>query len=442
MKSFCVKKALAALLSVLLAVSVLAVFCGCEKKEGDGSGKLRVVATLFVPYDFARIIGGDLADVSMLLPFGTETHTYDPSVKDIAKISSADLFFYTGDELEVWAKKTLDGAECRGVISDLSEGIVLLENGEEEEEEHHEEEGHSDLDSHIWTSPKNALLMAHTVLDAYCNADPVHKDEYWANAEKLFSDIASLDRRLEADAGEYDGRTVFFGGRFAFRYLFEEYGFNCASVLHGCSEESEPSIRDISEIASRMMAEGATTVFAEESGGGRIASSLSEETGAEVLILHSCHNISADEAKAGESYISIMDKNIDRLETALFGEKRTESVAEAALEESAAEKEGSDEESGNAEAGGDEAASEKNTEKAKAPLAALDAAGEEAARAAAGAYYGGTVFEVVSLTLLESDESHARFESALTKGGKAVEPNREIVLEKIGGEWIVVGEGY
>lgn len=307
------------IIAVLSAILLTLCSCGAEYKD---DGKLSVVATLFPQYDFAQAIGGNRANVTMLLPFGSESHTYDPSIKDITLVSNADMFVYTGESLERWAAELVGSTADSGcTVLDLSESVMLLEGADEDVHEHNGEDEKSDhthdFDGHIWTNPENAILMAESIRDAYISLDPEGEDYYRDNAEGLIKQLRGLSERLEKLSETYDGRTVYFGGRFAFLYMFEACGFSYKSPYHGCGEESEPSIRVIAEISDSMKKDGAKYIFCEEMSEGKIASALASETGATVLLLHSCHNLSLDEAKAGETYISLMNKNIENLERVL-----------------------------------------------------------------------------------------------------------------------------
>lgn len=305
------------IIAVLFAVLLTLCSCGVAHKD---DGKLSVVTTLFPQYDFAQAIGGNRANVTMLLPFGSESHTYDPSIKDITIVSNADMFVYTGESLERWAAELVENTVDSGCsVIDLSKNITLLEGVAEDDHDHesHESEHTHDFDGHIWTNPENAIVMAENIRDAYISLDPEGKDYYTANAERLTEQLHNLSEKLEKLSDNYDGRTVYFGGRFAFLYMFDACGFNYKSPYHGCGEESEPSIRVIAEISEAMKKDGAKYIFKEEMSEGKIASALAFETGATVLVMHSCHNLSLDEAKAGENYISLMNKNIENLERVL-----------------------------------------------------------------------------------------------------------------------------
>ena len=89
---------------VCLIFALAFMFVGCAGRESE---KTSVVATLFPQYDLAREIAGDRADVELLLDFGADAHSYDPTPADVMKIANADLFIYTGEEMELWAEQLL-----------------------------------------------------------------------------------------------------------------------------------------------------------------------------------------------------------------------------------------------------------------------------------------------------------------------------------------------
>ena len=100
-------------LAVLLVGALLA---SCGAPQADG-GRVQVVATLFPQYDFAKNLAGDRADVTLLLDFGADAHTYDPTPADILQIARADLFIYTGGGMELWAEKLLASADIADAVS-------------------------------------------------------------------------------------------------------------------------------------------------------------------------------------------------------------------------------------------------------------------------------------------------------------------------------------
>ena len=149
------------ILSLTIAVIILATcFCGCGKSAQD-SKKIKIITTLFPQYDFAKNICGDKADVTLLLDPGVESHSFDPTPKDINNIMNCDLFIYTGAEMEPWVKTVLDSVGESVRVLDLSDGILEAKD----DDNPHDADGHShSADSHYWLDMKNALKMVSSIL--------------------------------------------------------------------------------------------------------------------------------------------------------------------------------------------------------------------------------------------------------------------------------------
>ncbi len=308
------------LITLVLALTMIMLFTSCTEREENG--KLKIVTTLFPQYDFASCIAGNKAEVTMLLPYGSDIHTYEPSVKDMTDVASCDIFIYTGSTTEPWTATLLENSDSGNTtVLDLSENIQLLEGEVHDSHDHHEGNHTHDYDPHFWTSPKNAIVMVDEILGALCTADEQNSEYYIKNAQNLKVQLSVLDGDLSDIAENYDGRTLYFGGKFAFLYMFSDYGFNYKSPYRGCSDESEPGIKTITEICESIKNDGVKYIFTEEMSENKIAKSIAEETETELLVLHSCHNLSADEAKAGETYISIMQKNIRNIRRAITDRK-------------------------------------------------------------------------------------------------------------------------
>lgn len=300
-------------------VCLLVLFClflpACATAAPAGDG-IVVVATLFPQYDFARQIAGDQAEVRLLLPPGVETHAFEPSPQDIIAIHEADVFIYTGDHMEPWAHRIAESTEGNVLIADASEGIELFAEAHDgEEEETHEH--HELYDPHIWTDPMMAANMARNIENALCESDPANSEAYRANAKAYIAELESLDADIRALTDSAAKKKIYFGGRFAMSYFAMRYDIECEAVFDSCSSESEPSARRVAQLIDEIKASGAPVIFYEELADPKIARTIAEATGAEMLLLHSCHNLSAEEFSAGETYLSLMRKNLENLKKAL-----------------------------------------------------------------------------------------------------------------------------
>ena len=161
---------------LLICMLALALLAGCAPAsvQEPEDGKLHIVATVFPAYDFARAAAGDLADVELLLPPGTESHSYEPTPADILKVQSCDLFLYLGGDSDQWVETILEAAEPTGRTLALIDCVETLEEehveGMQEEVGHHHDEDEDDhdhdhlgtvteIDEHVWTAPANAAAI-------------------------------------------------------------------------------------------------------------------------------------------------------------------------------------------------------------------------------------------------------------------------------------------
>jgi len=327
---------------ICVACIVSLLLIGCSKAEttdskvaGDNTSKIKVVTTLFPQYDFANQVGKDAVEVKMLLKPGVESHTYEPAPSDIIEINKADIFLYTGDEMEPWVSKILDSLDSDVMIVDLSKNITLdkvedhdhehedeesdedhLHEDESEEAEHEEDHVHS-YDPHIWTNPLNAKIMVEDIKAALSEVDKADKMTYENNAKEYLASLDQLDQDIREVVKQAKRDEVVFGGRFAFHYFFEEYGLDYVSAYDSCSSETEPSAKVIATIIDKVKEDQIPIIFYEEFANPKVAESIANATGAKTLLLHSCHNVSTDDYKNGATYLSLMYQNLENLKEAL-----------------------------------------------------------------------------------------------------------------------------
>lgn len=310
----------AARIIVLAAVTMIALF-GCGGRE-DGRAvhegrKLKVVASLFPMYDFARAIGGDYVEVSLLLPPGVEPHSFEPRPADMVLLDRADIFIFTNRYMEPWAEGLLKGTGSgRLLIVDAGRGVDFLrqageDQGHEGERTHRHGTGQRP-DPHIWLDFGNAQKMVTVISEALISRDPGHRDIYTKNAEEYRSRLQMLDSTYRQTLSGCRKKTMVDGGHATFGYLAARYGLNYRAA-YGLSPEAEPTARDLARISTLLRQEGLTHLFHEELLSPRIAETIAHETGASLLRLHGAHNISREELKAGTTFLDLMEENLDQL---------------------------------------------------------------------------------------------------------------------------------
>ncbi len=305
-------------ISLLLLCLLLPVLPGCAGKRAE-SGRLRAVASAFPEYDLLRAVGGERLELTLLLKPGTEAHSFEPTPQDLLAIRSAALFVYGGGESDVWARRLLDSGEMGDTAVFAFMDHALLRREETEEYmtlEEAEEEGDV-YDEHVWTSPRNAILLTEALRDTLSGLDPAGAEEYAANAEAYIARLQTLDESFRAlkDSSERD--LLVFGDRFPFLYFVREYGLRYAAAFPGCAGETDANPATVAYLIDLVKEEGVPAVFKCDLSAGFLADTLAEATGARVLTLYSAHTVSKSDFDAGETLPSLMERNLAALKEAL-----------------------------------------------------------------------------------------------------------------------------
>ena len=294
----------------LLCVLLLAA-CAPAAPEPE-TGKLHIVAAIFPAYDFARAAAGDLAEVTMLLPPGAESHSYEPTPADILAVQDCDLFFYLGGESDAWVEGILETVRPGGRVLRMMDCVELLE--EEEDHHHDHSEGEvAELDEHVWTSPENAAAITRAVGEALAELDGAHQAEYRANAGTYAGQLEELDQDFSHFFDGVSNKTMVFGDRFPLRYFAERYGLDCRAAFPGCGGQTEPSAAVIASLIKLVEAESLSTVWYIEFSNHLVADSVAEAAGGETAMFHSCHNVAREDLEAGVTYLSLMRGNLSAL---------------------------------------------------------------------------------------------------------------------------------
>lgn len=301
------------ILVILMIIGVYVVFSKNDEDKVD-DGKINVIATLFPQYDFMKQIGKDKVSVTLLLPPGVESHVYEPKPSDIIKISQSDIFVYTGKDMEPWAGTIISSMNSLNVI-DVSKNIDLVKE-EHEDEDEHEEDVH-EYDPHIWLNPDNAKAMIDNIAHELANLDAANADFYRENAENYKNEIDKLDMDIQNVISSAKRNKVVFGGRFAFIYFMQKYNLEYISAYDSCSTEAEPSVAAITGIIDEVKKDSIPVVFYEEFSAHKVADSIASQTGAQTLLFHSVHNVTANDLENGITYIDLMRQNLNNLKIAL-----------------------------------------------------------------------------------------------------------------------------
>ena len=362
------KKHILFILAAIMTACCL-VACSSDKNSGStgtnsgnsGSKKLNIVTTIFPEYDWVmNILGSNPggAEVTMLLDNGVDLHSYQPTVGDILKVSSCDMFIYVGGESDEWVQDVLKEATNKDMVvinlldvlgSSVKEEEVV--EGMQEEEHHHDhededhdhededhdhededhdhevedhdhdhEDGEVEYDEHVWLSLKNAATLVESISKSLETLDSANADAYKSNASSYIEKLNSLDAQYQAATKDAAVKTLLFGDRFPFRYLTDDYGLSYYAAFVGCSAETEASFKTITFLSGKMNELSLHAVMTIEGNDHKIANTIIENTAAKdakVLTLDSMQATTSKDVKNGASYMSIMENNLAVLKEAL-----------------------------------------------------------------------------------------------------------------------------
>lgn len=353
------KRWMAMATAAVLAIGTLAGCAQGEKKadttaassaesSAEASGKkLKIVATIFPEYDWVRQILGDEAknaELTLLLDNGVDLHSYQPTADDIAKISECDLFIYVGGESDGWVKDALkEGKNPDRKVINLLEALgnntkeeEVVEGMQAEEEEHEstaagesaaagesseaEEEEGPEYDEHVWLSLRNARELCETIAEELKSLDSAHASVYDANLKKYEGELDALDQQYQQAVNAAGNKTLLFGDRFPFRYLVDDYGIKYYAAFVGCSAETEASFETVSFLAKKMDELGLKHVMTIEGPDKKIAATVIENTkdkNQDVLALNSMQSVTTKDIEGGETYLGVMQQNLEVLKKAL-----------------------------------------------------------------------------------------------------------------------------
>lgn len=330
------KKFFALILICTLCLALCA--CGQQAQAPETDGGVKIVATVFPAYDFARQIAGDDGNVTLLIPPGSEAHSYEPTPQDIIRIQNCDLLVCNGGESEAWLDEILGGMDreipavvmldCVDALTEeVKEGMQVHGHDHgHDDHDHDEHDGHDhddheeheeEYDEHVWTSPVNAQLICRAISAALCEADPAHASDYTARCTDYCAELQALDADFRSVIANAKRHTLIFADRFPVRYFVEEYGLDYFAAFPGCADDAEPSARTVAFLIDRVREEQAPAVLYIEFSNQKMADIVCEDTGCKKLLFNSCHNVTADQLRGGVTYLELMRGNLETVKEAL-----------------------------------------------------------------------------------------------------------------------------
>ena len=313
-------------LFVLLAlIVVLLPLSSCRDTTVDNE-TITIVTTTFPEYDWTRNILGEATngvELILLTENGTDLHSFQLTVSDIATLSECDIFICTGGVSDAWVDDALASAPAKNrtvikLMSLLSEEQTLVEQSEHHNTQHHEHE--DEYDEHVWLSVKNTKSFCLTIAEALCEKLPENADVYAENCESYIAALDELDTAFAHSVTAAETQTLLFADRFPFSYLTHDYGITCYAAFPGCSSETEASFETVAFLAEQVDALALPAVVVLENADLDLAATViatTKEKAARIVTMNSLQSISKYDIENGATYLDIMKNNLDALCLAL-----------------------------------------------------------------------------------------------------------------------------
>jgi ABC-type Zn uptake system ZnuABC Zn-binding protein ZnuA len=262
--------------TTLLATTLLLSACGSDPEASDG--RLDVATTVAPITSIAANIGGDRVDVTGIVPEGTNSHTFEPAPQVAELLSTADIVFVNGLQLE---EPTKDLAE-----SNMKDDAVLVEIGDEVlppddyifDFSFPEEDGKPN--PHLWTDPTYAIKYAEVIADTYAAQDPDNADYYAKNLDAFTEKANALADALRADQQTVpEGNLRLVTYHDAYAYFAKTFGWDVVGAVQPKNFE-DPTPQEVASIIDQIEAEGVTTIFGSEVFPSAVLEEIAGATGA------------------------------------------------------------------------------------------------------------------------------------------------------------------
>jgi zinc transport system substrate-binding protein len=280
-----------------------------ENQKKVQSNKPTIATTTFALYDIAKHITQDSADVFMIIPFGADIHSYEPSPKEAIKIYKSDLLIYSGASLEPW----IDGFEFKNKTINISLHVELQKLGKSHSHSH--QHHNTTTDPHYWLDFDNMIKATKFITIELISLFPQNKVLYEKNRDNYTAMLKNLDKLYAEKLSTCRLDTIVLNHN-AFSYLAKRYNFH-VEALSGLSPDAQPSAKKMTELVEHIKEHNVHTVFFESFVSDKAMKSIAKEAEVEVDVLQPLGNITADEAKQKLSYEDIMKQNLQKLSKAL-----------------------------------------------------------------------------------------------------------------------------
>ncbi|MBN4664179.1 zinc ABC transporter substrate-binding protein [Pandoraea nosoerga] len=268
--------------------------------------RLPVGASFSILSDIVKVVGGDRVDVTTLVGPDQDTHVYEPTPADVARISGTKLFFVNGLGFEGWLPRLIKSSHYAGTLVTVTRGLkprTMLD------------EGRTVADPHMFQDPERVKTMVDNIAAALSQADPAGRAYYAERAKNYRGALDDLitwaNKQLAPIA---PARRVVLTSHDAFGYLGQRFGIRFVAP-EGVSTESEASARDVANLIRVIRRTGIRAVFMENISNPRLIQRIAHD--AKVTVDGKLYSDALSQNPEASTYLQLFQHNIRAIAAAM-----------------------------------------------------------------------------------------------------------------------------
>jgi ABC-type Zn uptake system ZnuABC Zn-binding protein ZnuA len=300
---------------IIFGIVLSLALSACSSQSNDSTDeRLKVIATTTIVGDVVSKVAGDLIDLEVLLPVGTDPHTFVPTPQDLVKISQADILFINGVGLETFLESYLESAGNEVRVIEVSEGGKVIQSSQAHQDDN---DVHEESDPHTWNDPENVKVWVDNIAVALIEIDPNNAKLYRENAEAYQRELDQLDTWIAGQVAEIPlEKRKIISDHDSLAYFAERYGFKrIGTVIPSVSTLAEPSAKEIAQLEDVIRQEDVDAIFADLATNPVLVERIAKDTGAKIVLIYS-GSLTEPEGQAG-NYIDYMRYNVSAIVEAL-----------------------------------------------------------------------------------------------------------------------------
>lgn len=252
------------------------IYFAASSQEEVNNGKIDVAVSIGPEVEFVKAVGGDKVNVILMVPSGSDPHTYEPLPGQLTRVSNAKMYAEVGTpvEFEINYMGKIKSINPTMLVVNCSEGVNLISNTAENESD--------EVDPHIWTDPKNAEIMVENIYQGLVQIDPADKDYFQKNRDQYLKKLDELDKNATKLIKEKNSSIIIVFHP-AFGYYAKEYNLTMVAAM---INDEEPSPQRIAMLVDTAQKNNIHVVFTEPQYDPKYMQSVASQIGGRVVFVN------------------------------------------------------------------------------------------------------------------------------------------------------------